>query len=350
MATQEELPEQPAQAAASPLNTSKTASASQESIEAASHVAGIAAKVRDSLKTVIFGQEAVINLLLVGLLSEGHILVEGLPGTAKTTLVKSLAQLLHLDFSRVQLTPDMLPAEIIGTSIYDLNSRSFSFKEGPVFTDLLLADEINRTPPKTQSALLEAMEEQQVTIDGTKHPLSPLFTVIATLNPVEFEGTFPLPEAQLDRFMMKINMHYPEKEAEKLMLTKFAEGSGTRYLYQRELSPVASRDDIMQCRHMLRHIVVEESVLDYILQIIHDTRQNPNIELGCSPRSALSLLAASRAHAAIHGQGYVTPDNIKAVSPAVIRHRLILTAEAELDGLNPDHVVQQTLNKIPVPR
>jgi MoxR-like ATPase len=317
---------------------------------AAAHIADIARKLKAQLETVVFGQGEVIDLLLIGLLSEGHILLEGLPGTAKTTLVKSLARSLNLDFNRIQLTPDMLPAEITGTSIYDLNAKTFSFKKGPIFTDLLLADEINRTPPKTQSALLEAMEEQQVTTDGQSNPLSPLFTVIATLNPVEFEGTFPLPEAQLDRFMMKVNIRYPEPKAEKQMLNEFASHAGNRYLYQKELLPIASREEILQCRKLLGQITVEDSMLDYMLQIIQDTRQNPNIELGCSPRSALSLLAASRAHAAIRGQDFVTPDNVKAVAGSVIRHRLILTAEAELDDLTPDQMVLQTLNKIAIPR
>lgn len=317
---------------------------------AASRIQTLAKNLHSQLETVIFGQGQVIDLLLIGLLSDGHVLIEGLPGTAKTTLVKSLSQLLQLDFNRIQLTPDMLPAEITGTSIYDLNTRAFSFKQGPVFTDLLLADEINRTPPKTQSALLEAMEEHQVTADGKRHELSQLFTVIATLNPIEFEGTFPLPEAQLDRFMMKINISYPSEGAEKQMLSEFSKQSGSRHLYQRALTPVASKDDILQCRELLGQITVADTMLDYILQIIQDTRQNPNIELGCSPRCALSLMAASRAHAAIQGQPFVSPDNVKAVAPAVIRHRLILTAEAELDELTADQMVQQTLSKVPIPR
>jgi MoxR-like ATPase len=317
---------------------------------AAARIRAIADTLRQQLETVIFGQSQPIDLLLIGLLSEGHMLVEGLPGTAKTTLVKTLSQLLQLDFKRIQLTPDMLPAEITGTSIYDLNSRTFTFKQGPVFTDLLLADEINRTPPKTQSALLEAMEEHQVTADGQKHALSSLFTVVATLNPIEFEGTFPLPEAQLDRFMMKINISYPAEGAEKHMLAEFAKHAGNRYLYERNLQPVATREDILQCRKLLGQITVADNMLDYMLHIIQDTRQNPNIELGCSPRCALSLMAASRAHAAIQGQAFVSPDNVKAVAPAVIRHRLILTADAELDELTADHMVRQTLSKVPIPR
>jgi len=317
---------------------------------AASRISGIGHQLRQQLETVIFGQAQVIELLLVGLLSEGHVLLEGLPGIAKTTLVKCLAQLLHLDYNRIQLTPDMLPAEITGTSVYDLNTREFSFKQGPIFTDLLLADEINRTPPKTQSALLEAMEEHQVTADGRQHRLSDLFTVFATLNSIEFEGTFPLPEAQLDRFMMKINMTYPTAGAEKHMLEQYARQTGSRHLLKNALTPVATREDILSCRQLLGQITVEDSMLDYILQIIQDTRQNPNIELGCSPRCALSLLGASRAYAALQGQAFVTPDHVKIVAPAVIRHRLILTAEAELDDLKPDHLVQQTLSKIPIPR
>lgn len=309
----------------------------------------LAQSLRQQLETVVFGQSDVIDLLLIGLLSEGHMLIEGLPGTAKTTLVKVLAQLLQLDFRRIQLTPDMLPTEITGTNVFDLNSRSFSFRNGPVFTDLLLADEINRTPPKTQSALLEAMEEHQVTADGEKHALSPLFTVIATLNPIEFEGTFPLPEAQLDRFMMKIKVPYPTEAAEKQMLRHFAQ-QGNRYLYQHQLEPMATREQIMACRQALGNITVSDEVMDYMLHLIQETRKNPNVELGCSPRAALSLLAASRAHAAIHGQDFVTPDNVKAVAVPVIQHRLIISAEAELDEITSADIMKQILGKIPIPR
>lgn len=314
-------------------------------------VAAVAQRLTQQLETIIFGQSQVIQLLLVGILSEGHILIEGLPGTAKTTLVKTLAQLMQLDFKRVQLTPDMLPSEIVGTSLYDLNTRSFSFKQGPVFTDLLLADEINRTPPKTQSALLEAMEEQQVTIDGTRHPLSELFTVIATLNPIEFEGTYPLPEAQLDRFMMKIAMGYPETASEKQMLQEFSQRAGLRTIHhQRPLTPVVTRDEILACRHQMNQVRVDEVMMDYILGIIHDTRTNPNVALGCSPRSALALMAAARAYAAIGDQNFITPDHIKAVAKPVLAHRLILSTDAELDGITTDQVIKQTLGKIPIPR
>jgi MoxR-like ATPase len=321
-----------------------------EGEQAAQRIHSLAARLKAPLESVVFGQSAIVDLLLVCLFSEGHVLLEGLPGTAKTTLVKTLARLLDMGFSRIQLTPDMLPAEITGTSIYDLNTRTFSFRQGPIFTDLLLADEINRTPPKTQSALLEAMEEHQVTADGHQHPLSELFTVIATLNPIEFEGTFPLPEAQLDRFLMKVLITYPSEAAEKQMLQHYSSMPGVRYQAALQLTPVATRADILECRRLLGKILLEESVLDYILQVIQDTRVNPNLELGCSPRSALALLAASRAHAAIRGNAFVSPDDVKAVAPAVMRHRILLTAEAELDELTPDQVIQQTLQKVPIPR
>ncbi len=321
-----------------------------ESLPSHKHIEAVAQKLTKRLSEVIYGQADVIEMLVVGLLAEGHILLEGIPGTAKTTLVKTLAQLSSLQFQRVQLTPDMLPAEITGTSIYDLTSKSFSFSKGPIFTDLLLADEINRTPPKTQSALLEAMEEHQVTADGVKYDLSPLFTVIATLNPVEFEGTYPLPEAQLDRFMMKLLVTYPDADAERQMLKTFSEHASTRFMHRQTLEPVTSAEEVLQCRQGLNAIKMDDGILDYILQIIHDTRGNPNVELGCSPRSALTLMAASRTHAAIRGADFVTPDNVKAVAPAIIRHRLILTAEAELDELTPDDIIKQTLNKVAVPR
>lgn len=327
---------------------------SNSSLIPVTQIQAVANRLRQGLQSVIFGQDDIIELLLVGILSEGHILLEGIPGTAKTTMVKTLAQLSKLQFQRVQLTPDMLPSEITGTSLYDLNSRSFSFRKGPIFTDLLLADEINRTPPKTQSALLEAMEEHQVTADGTRYELSPVFTVIATLNPVEFEGTYPLPEAQLDRFMMKLLIGYPSGNAEKTMLQQFTNGSNsgasTRFLHKVQLDAVTNTEEVLACRQAIAGIRVEESLIDYILQIVHDTRTNPSIHLGCSPRAALSLLAASRTTAAIEGKDFVTPDHVKLVTPAVLRHRLILTAEAELDGLKTDDVIRQTLNKIAIPR
>ncbi|MBY0402454.1 MAG: MoxR family ATPase [Cyanobacteria bacterium] len=314
-------------------------------------IAQTLAPLKNALSQIVFGQEKVIDQILIGLLADGHLLIEGIPGTAKTTLVKTLAQLVNLDFRRIQLTPDMLPSEITGTSLYDLNQRQFIFKKGPVFTDILLADEINRTPPKTQSALLEAMEEHQVTVDGENHPLPNVFTVIATLNPIEFEGTYPLPEAQLDRFMMKIQVSYPEKSAELEMLRKASSPESNRYYQDSEaLQPVLSREAFIHCKKALSSIIVDDTILDYILELVGETRKNPSIELGCSPRSAIYLLNASRGHAALSGQDFVSPDNVKSVAPAVLRHRLVLTSEAEFDGLIPEDVIQQTLNRIPIPR
>ncbi len=328
---------------------SNTATTAQD---AALQIKALADRIRPALASVILGQEDVLELMLVGLIAQGHLLLEGLPGTAKTTLAKTLARLLQVDFNRIQLTPDMLPAEITGNSIYDLNTRTFSFRRGPIFTDVLLADEINRTPPKTQSALLEAMEERQVTSDGGQHPLNSLFTVIATLNPIEMQGTYPLPEAQLDRFMMKIIIGYPGLAAEKEMLRGQAQGFATPHGAEAlvHLSPVAGREELLAARQMLNAITVEEPLLDYLLAIVEDTRQNPNTELGCSPRGALAFLAASRAHAALQGRAFVNPDDIKTVAPAVLRHRLLLTAEAELDELTPEQVIQLTLNRLPIPR
>lgn len=313
-------------------------------------IQALARRIHEPLSHVVYGQDDVLDLILVGLLSEGHMLLEGVPGTAKTTLVKALSQLIEADFQRVQLTPDMLPAEILGTSIYEANQKDFIFRKGPVFTDLLLADEINRTPPKTQSALLEAMEEYQVSMDGTRHALSPIFTVIATLNPVEFEGTYPLPEAQLDRFMMKILVSYPDAGAEKQMIESFLTGHQPRRISTHHLRPVCTREDILAARRGLSQIRLESMMVDYILALVHDTRKNPLLTMGCSPRAALTMVSAVRAYAALNGQDFVTPDHVKAIAPAVLRHRLLLSAEAELDGLSSDQILEQTLARIPVPR
>ncbi|RTL46247.1 MAG: MoxR family ATPase [Candidatus Melainabacteria bacterium] len=305
-------------------------------------------RLRKSLSDVIVGQEIVIDQLLIALLAEGHVLLEGVPGTAKTLLVKTLASLIGTEFGRVQLTPDMLPSDILGTSIYDLNTKTFTMKRGPIFTSLLLADEINRTPPKTQSALLEAMEERQVTLDGRSEKLPDLFMVVATQNPVEFEGTYPLPEAQLDRFMLKVLIGYPGIEAERLMLTKWQAGAYKKHAVQ--LDPVTTAEEILDCRSALESIKVDDTILGYLVDLVQKSRNLSDLQLGASPRSALSWLAAAKAHAAMEGKDFVTPDNIKFVAEPVLRHRLILTPESELDGVTLSQVIGNLLKQIPVPR
>jgi MoxR-like ATPase len=305
-------------------------------------------RLRNALNANVVGQEMVVDQLLTALLADGHVLLEGVPGTAKTMLVKSLAVLVGAEFGRVQLTPDMLPSDILGTNVYDLNSRTFTLRKGPIFTGMLLADEINRTPPKTQSALLEAMEERQVTLDGQTQKLSDLFMVVATQNPIEFEGTYPLPEAQLDRFLMKIVIGYPQGDAEKQMLRNWQSGH-----YSRNAAPLAavcSEDEILVCRRHLSAIKVEESVMDYLIELVHKSRTVSDLQLGASPRAALAWLAAAKAHAATEGRDFVTPDNIKFIAEPVLRHRLLLTAEAELDGVTIAQVIANLLRQVPVPR
>jgi MoxR-like ATPase len=305
-------------------------------------------RLRQALNSNVVGQELVVDQLLTALLADGHVLLEGVPGTAKTMLVKTLAGLVGAEFGRIQLTPDMLPSDILGTNVYDLNSRTFTLRKGPIFTGMLLADEINRTPPKTQSALLEAMEERQVTLDGQTQKLPELFMVVATQNPIEFEGTYPLPEAQLDRFMMKIVIGYPQGDAEKQMLRNWQSGHYSRHASP--IAPVCSEDEIITCRKLLSSIKVEESVMDYLIELVHKSRSISDLQLGASPRAALAWLSAAKAHAATEGRDFVTPDNIKFIAEPVLRHRLLLTAEAELDGVTITQVIANLLRQVPVPR
>lgn len=307
-------------------------------------------RLGQSLNQVVVGQNTLVKQLLVALLSGGHVILEGVPGTGKTLLVKVLAQLVQAEFRRIQLTPDILPADIIGTNIFDLNTRKFTLKKGPVFTQILLADEINRTPPKTQSALLEAMEEGQVTMDGESLPLPELFWTIATQNSLEFEGTYPLPEAQLDRFLFKLVVDYPEPAAEKQMLLNRQAGFQSRRLDLAKIKPVTTVEDILLARQKVSNVNVDEKILDYLLALVQRSRQHPDLALGASPRSAVAWLQTSKAHAWLNGKDFVTPDDVKAIASPILRHRLILRPESQLDGLQIDAVIASLLNQVPVPR
>lgn len=307
-------------------------------------------RLGESLNQVVVGQSTLVQQLLIALLAGGHVILEGVPGTGKTLLVKVLATLVQADFKRVQLTPDILPADITGTNILDFNNRSFTLKKGPVFTQILLADEINRTPPKTQAALLEAMEEQQVTLDGETLPLPELFWVIATQNSLEFEGTYPLPEAQLDRFLFKLIVNYPDSNSEKQMLLNRQAGFQTRRLDIARLKSITTVEQIIQAREAVKAIQVSEAIIDYLLELVRNTRQHPDLALGASPRSAVAWLQSSKASAWLSGRDYVTPDDIKVVAPPLLRHRLILKPEALLDGLMIEAVIGSMLSQVAVPR
>ncbi|QGN56615.1 MoxR family ATPase [Nostocoides sp. HKS02] len=306
--------------------------------------------VRAEVAKAVVGQDAAVAGLLVALLTGGHILLEGVPGVAKTLLVRSLAAALSVETKRVQFTPDLMPGDLTGSLIYDASTSDFTFRAGPVFTNLLLADEINRTPPKTQSALLEAMEERQVSVDGRAHPLPVPFMVAATQNPVEYEGTYPLPEAQLDRFLLKVSLPVPPRDDEIAVLRRHATGFDPRDLAAAGLRPVASVDDLAAGAEAVRTVEISEEVTAYIVDIARATRTSPSVALGVSPRGATALMATSRAWAWMNGRGYVTPDDVKALAHATLAHRLSLRPEAELEGVSVGAVLHSALGAVPVPR
>ena len=306
--------------------------------------------IRNELRKVIVGQDEPIEQILVALLAEGHALIEGVPGTAKTLTVKTLARIINAGFGRIQFTPDLMPSDITGTNVFNMGSSSFNLRRGPVFTDILLADEINRTPPKTQAALLEAMEERQVTIDGELYPLSPMFTVLATENPIEYEGTYPLPEAQLDRFLLKILLPYPSADEEHQVVARWDAGFNARRLDQVDIQPLPDGDAISRCRAEVRSARVESGVQRYIVDIVRRTRDHPAAHYGASPRAAVALLLCAKALSAIRGRDFTTPDDVRDVARPVLRHRLTLRAEAELDGATPDSVIEDILHSAEVPR
>ncbi len=307
-------------------------------------------KVKGKVTGVIRGQETAVEQLVTCLVAGGHVILEGVPGLGKTLLARTLAKLVDAEFRRIQFTPDLLPSDIVGTSVFDAATSSFSLHKGPIFTEILLADEVNRTPPKTQAALLEAMEERQVTIDGVRNPLPEAFFVIATQNPVEYEGTYPLPETQLDRFMMKIVLDYPSPEAELAVMNDYAEGVDLQDLERLIPSPTITKQQLLLIRKEVSQVVVRPEVMRYMQQIIMQTRDPVYVQLGGSTRAAVVMLKAARSLAAVRGVPFVSPDEVKEVVLPVLRHRLILRPEALIDGLTPDYFLQTIMQNVPVPR
>lgn len=305
-------------------------------------------QIKDNLAKVIVGQHDTIDLLIAGILADGHILIEGVPGIAKTLTAKLIAKSIDAQFSRIQFTPDLMPSDVLGTSIFNPKTTEFEFKQGPVFGNIILIDEINRAPAKTQAALFEVMEERQITMDGHTYPMHEPFIVLATQNPVDQEGTYRLPEAQLDRFLFKIEVKYPSLEEEIAILTQQHQHKSTDQLA--EIAAVLSSQQVIELRKQVKNLHVEPKLLEFVAKVIQETRTNSSLYLGGSPRASLAIVNAAKAIAAISGRDFVTPDDIIQVTPAVLRHRIMLTPEKEMEGVSPDEVVAQIFQKIEIPR
>lgn len=307
-----------------------------------------ATQIKNELGKVIVGQNEMLEMLMISIFSNGHSLIEGVPGVAKTLTAKLLAKSLKVDFSRIQFTPDLMPSDILGTSVFNVKTNEFEFKKGPIFSNIILIDEINRAPAKTQAALFEVMEERQITMDGIQYTMNPPFLVFATQNPIEQEGTYALPEAQLDRFLFKINVPYPNLEEEIRILENEHHREDEEVLAQ--IQPVLNEEEIAAFQHTIKKIIIENNLLRYIASIVDNTRNNPNLYLGASPRASLAIMNTSKARAALYGRDFVTPDDIKSMVPHVLRHRIMLTPEREMEGITPDTVIKQILETIEIPR
>ncbi|MEW1891095.1 MULTISPECIES: MoxR family ATPase [unclassified Streptomyces] len=333
-----------------PAPTGTTGTAGPAGVDTHNAARAALEALRSEITKAVVGQDPAVTGLVVALLCRGHVLLEGVPGVAKTLLVRALAASLELDTKRVQFTPDLMPSDVTGSLVYDARTTEFSFQPGPVFTNLLLADEINRTPPKTQSSLLEAMEERQVTVDGMPRPLPDPFLVAATQNPVEYEGTYPLPEAQLDRFLLKLTVPLPTREDEVAVLTRHADGFDPRDLKAAGIRPVAGPADLEAARAAVAGTAVSPEIAGYVVDICRATRDSPSVSLGVSPRGATALLSTARAWAWLTGRDYVTPDDVKALALPTLRHRIQLRPEAQMEAVTPDSVITAVLAQVPVPR
>ncbi len=305
-------------------------------------------RLRTQVARVIVGQDRMVDLLLVAMLSDGHVLIEGAPGLAKTLTAKLIARCIHTGFSRIQFTPDLMPSDLIGTSVFDPRTTAFEFRPGPIFSNIVLVDEINRAPAKTQSALFEVMEERQITVDGRTYPLERPFMILATQNPIEQEGTYRLPEAQLDRFFFKLNVDYPSLEEEVLILERASHGM--ELLSTAAVEAVLTVEELDHARQLVRQVRCEEKLIRYIATLVDRTRHDGSLMLGASPRASLAILMGARAKAAIGGRDFVTPEDVQAIAPHVLRHRVQLTPEREMEGLTPDHVIGLLIEQLEVPR